>query len=59
MNIVQFGGDKMNKVVTSKEAILDVSRNIAAVSYTHLKGTILWTVAAVIVSLTIASFQFF
>ena len=30
MNIVQFGGDKMNKVVTSKEAILDVSRNIAA-----------------------------
>ena len=30
MNIVQFGGDKMNRVVTSKEAILDVSRNIAA-----------------------------
>lgn len=30
MNIVQFGGGEMNKVVTSKEAILDVSRNIAA-----------------------------
>lgn len=30
MNVVQFGGDKMNKMVTSKEAILDVSRNLAA-----------------------------
>lgn len=30
MNIVQFGGDKMNKVVTSKEAILEVSRHLAA-----------------------------
>ncbi len=29
MNVVQFGGEKMNKVVTSKEAILEVSRNLA------------------------------
>jgi AcrR family transcriptional regulator len=30
MNIVQFGGEKMNKVVTSREAILKVSQKIAS-----------------------------
>lgn len=30
MNIVQFGGEKMNKIVTSREAILEVSQKIAS-----------------------------
>ena len=30
MNSVQFGGDKMNKIVTSKEDILKASREIAS-----------------------------